>query len=131
MADSRKSLDELLSKLNNDIRQLLEVVERHPDFAKIPKDRQATIVKLTTEKRSYALVHVGVTIDVPLTPREEDVVRLVGRGEGNDGIAVRLKLSPNTVKNHLKSVYAKTRIRTRAALARYAAVMIDPVGPGK
>ena len=128
---NRKTLDELLSKLSKDILHLLEAVERHPDFAKLSKDQQTTLIKTKSAERSYALVLLGVTIDFSLTPRQEEVVRLVGIGEGNDGIAKRLGLSKNTVKNHLQNVYAKTRIPTRAALARYAAVMIDPVGPGK
>src|SRR5688500_13075866 len=100
MAGSKNTLDELLSKLSDDLRQLLEAVERDPAFAKLPKDQQSTIIKLKTADSSYALVLLGTTIDIDvcLTKRERDVVRLVGIGEGNPGIARRLGLSKNTVK---------------------------------
>jgi len=41
-----------------------------------------------------------------LSPREQEVVRLLATGASNDEIARRLYLSPNTVKTHVKAVLA-------------------------
>jgi len=46
-------------------------------------------------------------IDIPLSDRELDVLRLMARGRDNRGIADDLKISPNTVKNHVSSIYEK------------------------
>lgn len=53
-----------------------------------------------------------------LTPREREILALVGGGLSNDEIATHLVLSPHTVKTHLTSLLAKTasRDRTQAAL---------------
>ncbi len=58
-----------------------------------------------------------------LSPRERDVLALVGLGLNNSEIADRLYLSQSTIKSHVSSVLAKTGSRDRvqaALLARRA-----------
>jgi len=52
-----------------------------------------------------------------LTPREREVVRLLVRGETNDEIARMLWISRYTVKDHVKAVYAKLGVASRAELS--------------
>ncbi len=56
-----------------------------------------------------------------LRPRERDVVRLVAEGLTSAEIAERLGISPRTVSTHLRNIYARLELPSRAALARYAA----------
>jgi DNA-binding NarL/FixJ family response regulator len=56
----------------------------------------------------------GALPDPPLTARETEVLRLVGRGHCNKEIARELNLSVATVKNHLHSVFAKLGVQRRA-----------------
>ena len=49
-----------------------------------------------------------------LTPREVDVVRLLGRGGSNKELAGQLGVSPKTVGRHLEHIYAKLEVTTRA-----------------
>jgi DNA-binding NarL/FixJ family response regulator len=56
------------------------------------------------------------SLDV-LTPREHDLVRAVLRGASNAAIASDLGLSPQTVRNHLSSVYLKLGVSSRLELA--------------
>jgi DNA-binding CsgD family transcriptional regulator len=51
-----------------------------------------------------------------LTPREADVVRLVGAGERNADIARMLGIALPTVKTHLEHVFAKVGVRSRTGL---------------
>lgn len=55
-----------------------------------------------------------------LTPAELKVVRQVSEGLTNKGIANALHLSRFTVETHLKHVFAKLGLSSRAALAAYA-----------
>jgi non-specific serine/threonine protein kinase len=56
-----------------------------------------------------------------LTAREVEVLRLVAQGLNDGEVAERLFLSRFTVKAHLRSVYNKTGVSSRAAATRLAA----------
>ena len=51
-----------------------------------------------------------------LTSRELDVVRGIVVGETEAGIAIRLRISPNTVHTHLGRVYRKLGVHSAATL---------------
>jgi DNA-binding NarL/FixJ family response regulator len=51
-----------------------------------------------------------------LTPREQDITRAVARGLSNQEIAGALHLSPHTVRDHLKAVFAKVGVSSRGEL---------------
>jgi DNA-binding NarL/FixJ family response regulator len=55
-----------------------------------------------------------------LSPRELDVLRLVGRGATNGEIAVELFVSEATVKSHLGHIFTKLDLRDRAAAIVFA-----------
>ncbi|MFE0511259.1 response regulator [Streptomyces sp. NPDC058964] len=49
-----------------------------------------------------------------LTPREREVLTLMGRGLSNTELAVELTLSEATVKSHVARIFAKLTLRDRA-----------------
>lgn len=55
-----------------------------------------------------------------LTERELEVLELLVQGLSNNEIAGRLNVSPNTIKNHLRSVYSKLDVSTRTAATTLA-----------
>lgn len=66
------------------------------------------------------------SVDVPegfdeLTPREKDVLRLIGTGANNREIAEALFLSEGTVKNHVTRLLGRLGVRDRTQAALLAA----------
>jgi DNA-binding NarL/FixJ family response regulator len=58
--------------------------------------------------------------DVRLSAREEEVLILLSKGYSNKEIANQLSISTETVGSHLKHIYEKMHVRSRAeAVARY------------
>ena len=62
----------------------------------------------------------GDIADPGLTPREDEIARLVAQAKTNSEIAERLFLSPGTVKNHLANIQRKLGVRNRVAIACWA-----------
>lgn len=55
-----------------------------------------------------------------LSPREQDVLRLIARGLNNSEISDALQISTRTAKNHVSNILAKLRTPTRTQAAIYA-----------
>ncbi|MEW6249444.1 MAG: LuxR C-terminal-related transcriptional regulator [Planctomycetota bacterium] len=55
-----------------------------------------------------------------LTAQELRILRLVGRGLGNEDIARQLNVAASTIRSHLKNIYRKLQLRTRAEAVRFA-----------
>ena len=64
--------------------------------------------------------HVDRKPHASLTATELKVLRLVGDGLSNQEICEELDVAPSTVRSHLKHIYQKTSLKTRAEAVRYA-----------
>jgi DNA-binding NarL/FixJ family response regulator len=54
---------------------------------------------------------------LPLSPREREIVALLGSGASNKEIADRLNLAEGTVKNHVTNILSKLDVRDRTQAA--------------
>ena len=59
-----------------------------------------------------------------VTSRETEVLRLLGEGLSNAGIAERLFLSVRTVETHVSSLLAKLQVESRGQLTALSATVV-------
>ncbi len=65
-----------------------------------------------------------------LTAREDQVLRLLLRWHSNSGIARLLGITERTVKFHVSNIFARFRVKNRAALfAAVRALRMEAPGP--
>lgn len=57
---------------------------------------------------------------IRLSPREQDVLRLISEGHASKEIGYRLEISPRTVEFHRENIKRKLGLRSTAELTRYA-----------
>lgn len=80
----------------------------------------------TVTGRVLAAYRAGVVVPSPgpavdvLTPREREVLALIGAGLSNTEIAEHLTLGEGTIKTHIGHVFAKLALRDRAAAVVFA-----------
>jgi DNA-binding NarL/FixJ family response regulator len=108
----------LKAQADSDLIEAVRAVERGEPF--LTPDAQRALIQ-------DVLGH-GSSRDEELTPREQEVVKLVAEAHTNKEIAAILHLSEKTVENHRSNAMRKLGMRDRVELVRYAIRrgLIDP-----
>ncbi len=57
-----------------------------------------------------------------LSEREKEVLRMVASGHTNAEIAAHMGITPMTVNTHIRNIYRKLQVRTRAQAVRFASL---------
>lgn len=112
------------------------------EAVRLTADGQALLAPTVVRRLIEEFVATPVTAPTPavvaeadesslsdLTPREREVLTLVGRGLTNQEIAEQLVLSPLTAKTHVSRLFLKLGARDRAQLV-VTAYETGLVGPG-
>lgn len=97
------------------------------DAVRLVHDGQALLAPRVTKRLIEAFVAADPAVPAAapapddsrldgLTPREREVLALVGRGLSNQEIAAELVLSPLTAKTHVSRLFLKLGVRDRAQL---------------
>ncbi len=104
--------------LNDPSNQLADAIHIvHKGEIWLPRDKMSSIMDRIISVVGRDLKEK--TLD-QLTPTEFQVLRLIGQGKSNDEIAEAMFISKNTVRSHIKSIYAKLDTHSRLQLALYA-----------
>ena len=75
-------------------------------------------VSIESEKTSiYSLEEINQNVNSPVTPKEYEILKDIAEGLRNEEIAARHFVTINTVKTHVKSIFAKLGISGRTQVA--------------
>jgi DNA-binding NarL/FixJ family response regulator len=100
------------------ILQALDLVSRGEYFLDTSVARQVVerLAELPGRQTKIADAAYG-----SLTPREQEILRLMAEGQSKKKIADRLCISPKTVENHRANIMAKLDLHSTLEMVRYAA----------
>jgi DNA-binding NarL/FixJ family response regulator len=105
------------------MRQLVELIESGDDFA---DDGAQAILDFVLDGYRYVVTRTKVAQQVHLSPREQEIVRLIAKGLPNKGIAMVLDISQYTVATYLKRLFLKLDVCSRAQMiARVLEMQLD------
>jgi len=104
-----------LNDPSNQLGDAIRVIQKGEIW--LPRDKMSSIMDRIISVVGRDLKEK--TLD-QLTPTEFQVLRLIGQGKSNDEIAESMFISKNTVRSHIKSIYAKLDTHSRLQLALYA-----------
>jgi DNA-binding NarL/FixJ family response regulator len=83
-----------------------------------PRMTESLFSQIAREADGQERAHV--LEDVRMTPREREVIELIGEGLSNKEIAQRLNIATHTVKSHVRNVMEKLALHTRLQIAAYS-----------
>jgi DNA-binding CsgD family transcriptional regulator len=112
---ARQSMDDLIdAELESLLRELVRAVAAR---AAAPLTELSVVLELEVDAlRCVMLVENAESATGALSPREQEIARMVGAGYPNKTIAARLGISSWTVSTHLRRMFAKLGVNSRAAL---------------
>lgn len=102
----------------------------HSDEALVSPEIAAALMSRVSELAQSFPESVGIDEAAELTPREREVLQLIGQGLSNQEIADRLIIEVGTVKNHVHNILQKLNVNSRQDAAAYLAV-IEEHGKGQ
>jgi DNA-binding CsgD family transcriptional regulator len=122
-------------ELQQALQTLVEEVQRsHAEG--VHGDSKELIFDITVNGVHYTVARNGKVVyeeKNSLSPREKEIVRLIARGLPNKAIASVLEMSPWTVASHLRRIYAKLGVKSRAEMIAqvYGTGLLDESGQKK
>jgi DNA-binding NarL/FixJ family response regulator len=110
---------------DNSVDKLLDNVRAAADEEALvsPNIAYALMSRVSELAQLFSEVEAGISDPADLTPREREVLELVGEGLTNRQIADRLFIEVGTVKNHVHSILQKLDVSSRNDAAAYLALI--------
>jgi DNA-binding CsgD family transcriptional regulator len=100
------------------LRTLVGLIEKSSASAPFDSGAENVLVDTEVEGARYLLVRMpqAERVRVQLSPREQEIVRMVAKGHPNKVIADVLNISAWTVCTHMRRIFAKLGVGSRAAM---------------
>jgi LuxR family maltose regulon positive regulatory protein len=99
------------------IELLLSLHHATPQDARLPPELRPYIASILTDRaqqRAPTLRARVSRVTDSLSPREQSILRSMSFGLSNKRIAQELQIAPETVKSHVKGIFIKLAVQTRA-----------------
>ena len=114
---------DLVNTLQEGVRQLEQ--NATPGARRQDKSGQVAQLQTPAQERdrvahSAHSIHSQYHLDLNLTRREQEVLRLVAEGHTDREVAETLVISPRTVNRHLSNIFVKLDVPGRAAAVAFA-----------
>jgi DNA-binding CsgD family transcriptional regulator len=119
MADDETGLTEARRDfLDGEVEHLLvRLVREVAKRASVPPAELSVVLEVNVDGlRCVTLIENAESTWGRLSPREQEIARMVGAGYPNKTIAAHLGISSWTVSTHLRRMFAKVGVNSRAAL---------------
>ena len=95
---------------------LQEVSELVQDGRYGTDERESVLLDVTVGHVRCLLVHQEPALRVTLSPRERQIALMVAHGRTNQAIATSLEISVWTVSTHLRRIFARLAVSSRAEM---------------
>jgi len=95
----------------------------HNRLARLLKNHVYLTTLVQKPEKEQTQIIGSLNLAEPLTARETEVMRLLIRGKTYKAIAAELFVSENTIRTHVKSIYYKAGVTSRAELSH---LMMNP-----
>lgn len=111
----------LMRRMPGSLRRAADWLRTHPETA--DADLAALIALVYVHPAELSVAAQAMGCYEPLSRRERHVLRLIAAGCSNQEIAGALLVSLNTVKTHIKRIYAKLQVHNRVSAVERARVL--------
>jgi DNA-binding CsgD family transcriptional regulator len=119
---------EMRMEVEDLLRLILDQVEEKEGLAHVPERNglvTAVLLEIEMDGAHYTITRQAAIEPVTeascaLSPREKEVARLVAKGFSNKTIAAILDISPWTVSTHLRRIFNKLDVGSRAEMITQA-----------
>jgi DNA-binding NarL/FixJ family response regulator len=120
---SRSAASQLEADLRISLRSVIGHAKRHDNLT---SDSACALGRFDVDDFEVVLLVMPRKILKRLTIRQREILSALGEELGNRGMANRLKLRVPTVKAHLRDIYRKLGLRSRAAVAKRFGWVLAP-----
>src|SRR5580692_11570595 len=96
---------------------LLSLHHSSPQDGRLPPELRPYIGSILADRaqqRTGTSCNRASRVTESLSPREHSILRSIGSGLSNKRIAQELQIAPETVKSHVKGIFIKLAVQTRA-----------------